>query len=172
MPYDWASFLHDRIDNVHEHADFDGIRRAGYDVAYQEEISASEKSMVQAFPKWLGSLEVWFSAGVLVNADGSILDVRWNGASDKAGLAPGDKIVGVNGRVYNGDLLRAAIRDAEGKTEPIHLFVQRESFLRTVDIDYHDGERYPILKRNAETPAYLDDILKPLASSPNSPEKK
>jgi predicted metalloprotease with PDZ domain len=172
MPYDWASFLRDRIDNVQEHADFDGIRRGGYDVAYQEELSASEKSMVQAFPKWLGSLEEWFSAGVLVNADGSILDVRWNGPSYEAGLAPGDRIIGVNGRVYNGDFLRTAIRDAKGKTEPIHLMVQRESYLRTADIDYHGGERYPVLKRNGETPAYLDDIIKPLASSPNAAEKK
>lgn len=172
MPYDWASFLHDRIDNVHEHADFDGIRRAGYDVVYQDEISASEKSIVQAFPKWLGSLEEWFSVGMLLNADGSILDVRWNGPGYKVGLAPGDKIIGVNGRVYNGDIFSAAIRDAKGKTEPIHLVVQRESFLRTVDIDYHDGERYPVLKRNAETSAYLDDIIKPLASSPNAGDKK
>jgi hypothetical protein len=43
--------------------------------------------------------------------------------------------------------------------------------LRTADIDYHDGERYPVLKRNAETSAYLDDIIKPLASPPNSAKK-
>jgi predicted metalloprotease with PDZ domain len=169
MPYDWASFLHDRMDNAHEHADFDGIRRAGYDVAYQEEVSASEKSMVQAFPKWLSSLEAWFSAGVLVNADGSILDVLWNGPSYKAGLAPGDKIIGVNGRVYSGDLLRASIRDAKGKAEPIHLIVQSDSFLRVADIDYHDGERHPVLKRIPNTAAYLDDIIKPLAgAAPNT----
>ena len=87
-------------------------------------------------------------------------------------FAPGDKIIGVNGRVYNGDLLRAAIRDAKGKTEPIHLIVQRDSYLRTADIDYHGGERYPVLKRNGETSAYLDDIIKPLASSPNAAKEK
>ncbi len=169
MPYDWATFLHDRMEKVHEHADFEGIRRAGYDVAYQEEMSASEKSIVQAFPKWLGSVEAWFSAGLLMNADGSILDVLWNGPSYKAGLSPGEKIIGVNGRVYSGDLLRAAIRDAKGKTEPIHLIVQSDSFLRMADIDYHDGERYPVLKRNSEAAAFLDDIIKPLAGSAPNP---
>jgi predicted metalloprotease with PDZ domain len=105
-----------------------------------------------------------------MNADGSILDVQWNSPAYKSGLAPGDKIIGVNGRVYNGDLLHAAIRDAKGKTEPIHLIVQRESFLRTADIDYHDGERYPVLKRNSESAAYLDDIIKPLTSASANPK--
>ncbi len=172
MPYDWASFLRDRINKIHEHADFDGIKRAGYEVVYQEELSASEKAIMLAFPKWLGSVEEWFSVGAVVNADAGIVDVRWNGPAYKAGLAPGDKIIGVNGRMYNSDLLRAAIRGAKGKTEPIHLTVQRESFFRTADIDYHDGERYPVLKRNAETSAYLDDIIKPLTSSPNGTEMK
>jgi hypothetical protein len=29
-------------------------------------------------------------------------------------------------------------------------------------MDYHDGERYPTLQRVEGTPAYLDDIVKPL----------
>jgi predicted metalloprotease with PDZ domain len=171
MPYDWASFLHDRIGNIHEHADLDGIRRGGYELAFQEEISPSEKSMLQVF-KWLGSTEEWFSIGVLVNAEAGIVDIRWNGPAYKAGIAPGDKIIGVNGRIYNSDLLRSAIRDAKGKTEAIHLVTQRESFLRAADIDYHDGERYPVLKRSGETSAYLDDIVKPRASLPDTAEKK
>ena len=172
MPYDWTTFLHERVDKPHERADFDGIARGGYDVVYQEEPSAAEKSLALAFPKYLGGVDAWYSAGVQMNADGSILDVRWNGPCYKTGLAPGDKILGVNGRIYNGDLLRAAIRDAKGKTEPIHLIVQRETFLWTADVDYHDGERYPVLKRNADAVAYLDDIIKPLASLPASGEKE
>ena len=88
-----------------------------------------------------------------------------NGPADKARLTPGSKIVGVNGQIFSGDLLKAAIREAKGKTDPIHLIVQSDSFLNIVDIDYHDGERYPALERVAGTPAYLDDITKPLGSS-------
>jgi hypothetical protein len=33
------------------------------------------------------------------------------------------------------------------------------------DVDYHDGERYPTLLRVEGTPAYLDDIAKPLAQT-------
>jgi predicted metalloprotease with PDZ domain len=110
-------------------------------------------------------VEAWFSIGLLANRDGSIVDVRWNSPADKARLVPGSKIIGVNGQVFSGDVLDAGIREAEGKTDPIHFIVQSDSFLTVVDIDYHDGERYPALERIADTPAYLDDITKPLASS-------
>ena len=55
-----------------------------------------------------------------------------------------------------------AIRAAKGKTEPIHLIVQADKFVRTAEIDYHDGERYPALERVDGTPDRLDEITKPL----------
>ena len=94
--------------------------------------------------------------------DGAIGDVLWNGPSDKARLAPGEKILAVNGQIFSPDVLRAAIRGAKGGTEPIHLIVQADNFVRTADIDYYDGERYPVLERVEGTPDYLDDITKPL----------
>jgi predicted metalloprotease with PDZ domain len=169
MPYDWATFLHDRVDKINSRADLAGIEQGGYKLVYHDQPSDSEKSLVEVFAKFFGSVEAWFSIGLRVNSDGSIIDVRWNGAADKARIVPGSKIVGVNGQIFSSDLLKAAIRQAKGKTDPIHLIVQSDSFLTTVDIDYHDGERYPALERVAGTPAYLDDITKPLASSPPIP---
>jgi hypothetical protein len=37
------------------------------------------------------------------------------------------------------------------------------------EIDYHDGERYPALERVEGTPAYLDDITKPLTIPEKAP---
>ena len=37
------------------------------------------------------------------------------------------------------------------------------------EIDYHDGERYPVLERVEGTPAYLDDITKPLTTPEKAP---
>jgi hypothetical protein len=65
---------------------------------------------------------------------------------------PEQKILAVNGQVFSGDLFRAAIRDAKGKTEPIHLILQSDTFVSNVDIDYYDGERYPLLERVVGTP--------------------
>jgi hypothetical protein len=64
----------------------------------------------------------------------------------------------------SGDLLRGAIRDAKGQSEPIHLIVQLDNFVSTVEIDYHEGERYPVLERVEGTPAILDDVINPLVS--------
>ncbi len=165
MPYDWATFLQDRVDKINARADLAGIEQGGYKLVYRDQPSDSEKSIFEVFGRYVGDVEAWFSIGLRVNSDGSIVDVRWNGPADKARLTPGSKIVGVNGQIFSGDLLKAAIRGAKGKTDPIHLIVQSDSFLNIVDIDYHDGERYPALERVAGTPAYLDDITKPLASS-------
>jgi hypothetical protein len=84
-------------------------------------------------------------------------------------LTPGQKIYAVNGTVFSAEALKAAIRDAKGKTEPIHLIVQTESVVSLVDLDYHDGERYPALVRVDGTPDYLDEITKPLAAAPTTP---
>jgi len=50
--------------------------------------------------------------------------------------------------------------------------VQADSFVSTMKIDYHDGERYPALERVEGTPAYLDDIIKPLTTPEKAPEQK
>ncbi len=47
-------------------------------------------------------------------------------------------------------------------SDPIALIVSNGERFRTVEIDYHDGLRYPHLERVEGAPARLDDILAPL----------
>jgi hypothetical protein len=68
--------------------------------------------------------------------------------------------------------LHAAIKAAKGNTEPIHLIVQADAFVSTADIDYHDGERYPVLVRVEGTQDYLDDITKPLTAPEKAPAEE
>jgi predicted metalloprotease with PDZ domain len=172
MPYDWATFLHDRVDQINPHADLAGIERGGYKLVYADKPNASESVMsANAPPDAHVGVNTWYSIGLFVSGEGEITDVRWNGPADKAKIVPGAKIIAVNGQAHSGDLLRAAIRDAKGKSEPIHLIVQLDNFVSTADIDYHDGERYPELERVDGTPAYLDDITKPLESSQSGQSK-
>jgi predicted metalloprotease with PDZ domain len=131
--------------------------------------------MITAVPDTrYGGTNYWYSIGLRVGGNGTISDVRWNGPTDKARLAPGEKIIAVDGQIYSGEVLRAAIRAAKGRTEPIHLIVQADSFVSMADIDYHDGERFPVLERVDGTPDYLDDITKPLTTPEKAPadEKK
>jgi predicted metalloprotease with PDZ domain len=173
-PYDWATFLREQIVKITPHADLAGIERGGYKLVYADKPNASV-SMVQSalagLPGATPTVDAWFSIGILVGNDGNIRDVRWNSPAAKARFAPGYKIIAVNGQVFSGDRLRAAIHDAKGKSEPIHILLQSDTFLSTADIDYHDGERYPALERVAGTPAYLDDITKPVAPSQSTQPK-
>jgi predicted metalloprotease with PDZ domain len=162
VPYGWAKFLHDRVDNINPHADLAGIEQGGYKLTFQDKPSATERALSHVQMRRPEGPDCWFSIGLRVDNAGNIADVRWGGPGDKARLAPGEKIIAVDGQVYSADRLRAAIRAAKGNTEPIHLIVQADSFVNMADIDYHEGERYPVLERVDGSPDYLDDITKPL----------
>ncbi len=174
-PYDWATFLREQIVKITPRADLAGIERGGYKLVYADKPNASVAAVQSALsanaPGGISTVDAWYSIGLAVGSDGNIQDVRWNSPAAKAKLAPGYKIIAVNGQVFSGDRLRAAIRDAKGKSEPIHITLQSDTFLSTVDIDYHDGERYPALERVAGTPAYLDDLTKPVAPSQSARPK-
>ena len=168
MPYDWATFLHDRVDKVNPRADLAGIEQGGYKLVYKDKPNASERMMAGVMGRrGGGGPDCWYSIGLRIGGDGAIFDVRWNGPADKARLAPGQKVLAVNGQIFSSDALRQAIRDAKGNAQAIHLIVQADTSVSNAEIDYLDGERYPVLERVEGVPAYLDDITKPLTT----PEK-
>jgi predicted metalloprotease with PDZ domain len=166
VPYDWAKFLHERIDNINPHADLAGIEQGGYKLVYNDVPSDAQKTLTAAGSRRGSAINVWYSLGLGVMPDGTLSDVRWGGPADKAKLTPGQKIYAVDGRTFSGDNLKAAIKKAKGASEPIHLVLEQDGFVTLADINYHDGERYPTLVRADGTPAYLDDITKPLTTPP------
>jgi predicted metalloprotease with PDZ domain len=166
-PYDWMKFFQERIMAIEPHADLEGIERGGYKLEYADKPSKGERTEATSGSARGMPIDVWYSLGVRISAStGTIGDVRWDGPADKAKLTPGQKIYAVNGVVFSGDALHGAIRDAKGKTGPIHLIVQTGNAVSLVDVDYHDGERYPVLVRVDGTPDLLDEITKPLAPQP------
>ncbi len=163
-PYDWAGFFHDRIYSIAPHADLAGIERGGYKLVFTDQPTATE-TLVLTTRHGTPGVEAWYSVGVGLGAQGEVQAVRWNGPAAKAKLTPGDKILAVNGQAFSPERFRAALRNAKNQAEPIHLTVQSDTFLSTIDLDYHEGERYPALERVEGTPAYLDDIIKPIAAN-------
>ena len=172
LPYDWSTFIHERIDNLNPHADLAGIERGGYKLVFTDKPTKGERTLASAGGRRGASIDVWYSLGIRVNGEGNISDVRWNGPADKAHLFPGQKIVAVNGNVFSADALKEAIQQAKGRTEPIHLLLQADTFITPADLNYHDGERYPRLERVEGTPALLDDITKPLTTPEPIPADK
>jgi predicted metalloprotease with PDZ domain len=167
VKYDWTAFFHDRVDLINPRADFSGIERGGYKIVYEDLPSATEKveQSVGRGGRHPGP-DVWYSLGLRLSADGSISDVRWGGPADKAQLAPGEKLIAVNGKVFSPDTLHDAIVAAKSSQEPIHFLMETQDYIRPVAIDYHAGERYPVMVRDDSKKDYLDEITTPLTKPP------
>ena len=161
QPYDWRSYLTERLTTKVDHAPLGGIERGGYRIVYTDTPNADTKARQD-----LGSVDAWYSLGLHVSNEGALRDVLLYSPAYKAGLGPGMKIVAVNGREYTGSLLHDAIRNSKTTQTPIELIVENTGYYRTVKIDYHGGERYPHLERVNAKPDLLDQILQPLAKHP------
>jgi len=73
-------------------------------------------------------------------------------------------LVAVNGRRWTPELLRTATKATAGG-QPIELLIENEDFFKSYSLDYHGGERYPVLIRDETKPDLLSEILKPLTPS-------
>lgn len=158
VPYDWASFLQERLRSKSPHAPLEGITQGGYRIVYTD----SPGDYINAREAVTGDADAWWALGTNVNSEGRIDDVLVGSVSDKAGLGPGMQIIAVNGRQYSASLLGDAITGAKGTTGPIELIVANTGYYKIVKLDYHDGLRFPHLERVDGTPDYLDEIVAPM----------
>ncbi|WP_158910645.1 M61 family peptidase [Granulicella sp. L56] len=170
VKYDWATFIHEHIDTINPHADLSGIEQGGYKLVYTDKPSKSQTTMNSARKDHPGP-DVWYSLGLRIKNDGTITDIRWGGPADNAKLAPGQKIIAVDGIIFSSDAVKAAIKQSKDNAAPIHLILQTDQFVTLTDINYHGGERYPSLQRIEGTPDFLDDITKPLTTPQTAPAK-
>jgi predicted metalloprotease with PDZ domain len=165
VSYDWAKFLEQRVYTVQPHVNTEGIEQGGWKLVYTDKPNEYIEARSAAFVHDPPGPNVWYSLGLSLNGKGEISDVVVGGPGDAAKLAPGEKILAVNGIVYSGDALKDAVR-ATKTGGPMTLIVQNDTHVRTVAIDYHGGERFPHLERIDGTPDYLDEITKPLTPAP------
>ena len=108
-----------------------------------------------------------YSLGMSLAEDGRVRDVIPGYAAAQAGIGPGMRVIAVNGRKLSRDVIHDAIKAAKGGSRPIELLVANDDFYRTVQINYHDGEKYPSLVRDESKPDVLSEIIKPLVQHPN-----
>jgi predicted metalloprotease with PDZ domain len=98
---------------------------------------------------------------MVIDYEGWITSVLWDGPVFKKGLTPNNQIIAVNGTAYDIELLEHAITDAQQTGAAIELLIKDGVHYRTVPIDYRGGLRYPHFERAGDGPAYLDEILAP-----------
>jgi predicted metalloprotease with PDZ domain len=134
-----------------------GLEAAGWTVAYTDEPNEAVVDAEEAS----GQTDLSTSIGLVLEQDGTIVDLAPDSAAGRAGLAPASKLAGVNHHVYSADLLRQAIVDAEKTKQTIDLLTLTDGYYAEFQVDYHQGLRSPHLTRIAGKPDLLSTILQP-----------
>lgn len=157
QPNDWAKFFHERLTSKSPQAPLGGILNGGYHISYIDE----PNDYTRASEDLNRTVDAWYSIGLLLTSDGEIQDVLMDSVAYRAGLGPGMKIIAVDNRKMSDSVMRHALQTAKEGNGPVELIVENTGYFRVVKLDYHGGQRYPILERN-ENPDLLDEILKPM----------
>jgi len=159
-PYDWSAFFRRAVGSVNERAPLDGIERGGWKLVYAEQRSELQKSREQV----MQVADISYSLGLLLDTGasyGKIRDVVMDSPARAAGLTPGMRLVAVSGRRWSPETLREAIKSAKDSLNPIELLIEDHEFFSTHRIDYHQGERYPQLRRVPPRPDLIGHIVQP-----------
>src|ERR1022692_4775360 len=123
-PYDWRSFFQSRIDRTTTGAPRGGITGGGWKLIYN--FSGNEYG--RADEAGNRSARFLFSLGLDLKDDGTVRDIANGMAADKAGLAPGMKVIAVNGRRWSGVQLHTALGEARRTRQPIEMIVENGEF--------------------------------------------
>jgi predicted metalloprotease with PDZ domain len=157
QPYDWRGYLQRRVYAIAPEAPLEGINDGGYKLVYAPEPT-----------KWIKSAEkngknsdLTYSGGFVVGNDGKITSVLWDSAAFNAGLTIGSQIIAINGRNFDGDAIKQAIKDAANGGAAPQLLIHDGDVYRTLTLDWHGGLRYPTLEKIGKGPGTLDALLAP-----------
>lgn len=154
VKHDWAAFLRQRLDGHGPGAPLDGLSRGGYRLVYTDEPTELFKTLETQ----RRVLDITYSLGASVDSDGRMTNVLWDGPLFKAGFAVGARILAVNGKAFEIDRLKEAVKESKNGGK-IELIVRVGEDVRTVAIDYRGGLRYPRLERIEKAPGRIDDIV-------------
>lgn len=157
MPYDWGTFLRQRIYDVKPDAPTGGITNGGWRLEY----SSTPNIRMAGQEQWREYRDYMYSIGIMVANSGAITDVQPDSPAWKAGLAPGMKILGRNNQPFSNDALAQVMTAAATSPLPISLQVDNAGVVGNYNFDYHGGLRYPHLVRVDAQPDLITAIGTP-----------
>ena len=153
VPYDWATFLRERITETGKPAPIQGFAMNGYKLVYTDQPTPTFKQGEK------GSTNVSYSLGMIVSNSGEVTSSIWDSPAFKAGIDVGTQIQAVNGESYSGDRLKAAIIAAKNPATPVKLVIKNQDRFRDVTLNYTGGPRYPRLEKVGTGETGLDRLL-------------
>jgi predicted metalloprotease with PDZ domain len=158
--YDWRAFFADRLNSHGPGAPLGGLEHSGWRLVFNDAINEHQRA-----EEAVGhTTDAQFSMGIIVHDPGSensdeVVDVIAGSPAALAGIAPGMRLIAVNGRRWSPEILHEEIGRAKGGKEAIELLVESEEYFHNYRIDYHGGERNPHLERNGK-PDLLSEIAR------------
>jgi predicted metalloprotease with PDZ domain len=163
---DWRAFFTERLKSHGPGAPLGGLENSGWKLVFNETQNEFEHIDEVATQE----INLQFSLGLSVHGPGGedsdhILDVIPGSPAANAGLAPGMRLVAVNGRKWSPETLRDAIKQAKNSKDPIELLAENGDFFQTYRIDYHGGERYPHLEPLSGKTDLLSEIARTKAAA-------
>jgi hypothetical protein len=74
------------------------------------------------------------------------------------------KLIAVNNREFTPTVLREVVAKTSSDQKPLELMIKTGEYFEVHRVDYHGGERYPHLVRDAAVPDLLSQIIAPHAN--------
>jgi predicted metalloprotease with PDZ domain len=156
LPHDWHGFFQRKVLDVLPDVNMEGIDRAGYRFIYIGEPTAGQETEAWTIQA------VWNSLGIKVSGDGRIEDVRRGGPADTAKLAPRQTLTKVGGSKFTLDALVSEVKlGKQDRSGPVRLTLTQEGDEWEVELDYHDGLRYPQVVHRGGDVDMVETILAP-----------
>jgi predicted metalloprotease with PDZ domain len=156
-PYDWRSFLDQRVNRTGDRAPLGGFTRSGYRLDYADTPNPAQAAAL----KTSKANDLSFSAGLTIDKDNKITQVIWGGPAFRAGLVVGETILAVDGRSYSEATIKERITAAKGGSAPLQLTTKRGDEVRLVPLSWNGGLRYPRFTKVGRGRGALDILLEP-----------
>jgi predicted metalloprotease with PDZ domain len=156
---DWKAFFTQRLTSLDPQPPLGGITQGGWKLVN----NSKPNKILDASSKTNKRIDLRSSLGIVIdNNDGghAIIDVVPGSPADKAGIGPSMKVVAVNGRKFDEDLLKDAVA-ATPTTKGVELLLENASYYINAKLNYDGGPRYPHLERVDSSPDILDKIIAP-----------
>ena len=158
LPYDWRGYWTERVGTLEAGAPLDGLAASGWRLTFAAEPSREDKADSALFKQ----TDLRYSLGFTILDEGAVVSYLIPGSpADQAGMAPGSKIVAVNGRKFSKAVLQDALDGGGPDARAISLLIEKDDEFRTLELHYAGAARYPRLERDAAIPDWLTAIETP-----------
>ncbi|HLK31984.1 MAG TPA: hypothetical protein VKT29_02775, partial [Terriglobales bacterium] len=155
--YDWRGFFQARVMAVAPRAPLGGIEQGGWRLVYND----TPNELLQAGEQFRHGVDLSASIGMVIHQEkkeeeGTIVDVIPGMPAAEAGIAPGMKLVAVNGRKWSPEVLLTVLRARTA----LQLLVENIGYYKTYSVNYNGGPQFPHLERIQGRPDVLGEIIK------------